>query len=124
MRTPCLLLAVALGLSACGDGGADSRNEVPPDLEGDPAVEYPVTLYAAGVSGVVQLRLFVDSTGAVVPDSTLLHQTSGHAAFDSAALAAAADLRYVPGLRRGRAAGMLVLQEIQFRHPGASDSTP
>lgn len=124
MRIPCLLLAMALVLAACRPGGTDPRNVSPPDLDGEPSVEYPPALFAAGVSGKVHLRLFVDSSGAVLPDSTLLQQTSGHAAFDSAALAAMPHLRYIPGTYRGQPVGMHVLQEIHFRHPTAPDSIP
>ena len=38
-----------------------------------------------GISGSVELRLFVDSAGQVVPESSTVQRTSGYAALDSAA---------------------------------------
>ena len=91
---------------------------------GEPAVEYPPDLFVQGISGSVDLRLFVDSAGQVVPESTSIQRTSGYAALDSAALAAAPKLRYAPGRRAGRPVAMLFLQPVHFRHPESTDSTP
>ena len=77
-----------------------------------------------GISGSVELRLFVDSAGQVVPESSTVQRTSGYAALDSAALAAAPKLRYAPGRRDGRPVAMTFLQPIHFRHPATTDSTP
>ena len=52
-------------------------------------MEYPPGLFEQGVGGTVQLRLFVDSTGAVVADSTRVEASSGYPTLDSAAFAAA-----------------------------------
>lgn len=91
---------------------------------GEPAVEYPPAIFMQGISGTVELRLYVDSAGQVVPESTTVQRTSGHAALDSAALAASPRLRYAPGRRDGRPVAMMFLQPIHFRHPGRTDSTP
>jgi protein TonB len=122
IRIPALVLAVV----ACADPGGKGRanDESPPVSLGEPAVEYPPAVFMQGISGTVELRLFVDSAGQVVPESTTVEQTSGYAALDSAALAAAPKLRYAPGRRDGRPVAMLFLQPIHFRHPGRTDSTP
>lgn len=91
---------------------------------GEPAVEYPPAIFMQGISGTVELRLYVDSAGQVVPESTTVQRTSGYAALDSAALAASPRLRYAPGRRDGRPVAMMFLQPIHFRHPGRTDSTP
>lgn len=90
---------------------------------GEPQVDYPPALFEQGVGGTVELRLFVDSTGAVVPDSTRIERSSGQLALDSAALAAAPRLRYTPGTRHGQPVGMPFVQPIHFRHPGTADSS-
>lgn len=111
-----LLLGVACGPAAV--------TEQPPLLSGEALVEYPPALFQDGVGGTVELRLFVDSAGGVVPDSTRLERSSGHPALDSAALAAAPRLRYAPGTRAGVPAAMTFVQPIHFRHPASGDSSP
>jgi len=118
--------ALALIAAACARTGGEGRagSESPPVALGEPAVEYPPDLFVQGISGSVDLRLFVDSAGQVVPESTSIQRTSGYAALDSAALAAAPKLRYAPGRRAGRPVAMLFLQPVHFRHPESTDSTP
>lgn len=122
-RVPVLLL---LSVTACARAGGASGDgaESPPVALGEPAVEYPPDVFAQGVSGTVELELFVDSTGRVVPESTGIQRSSGHAALDSAALAAAPRLKYAPGRRDGRPVAMRFLQPVHFRHPASADSTP
>ena len=122
IRIPALALAVV----ACAEPGGKARahDESPPVALGEPAVEYPPAVFMQGISGTVELRLFVDSAGQVVPESTSVQRTSGYPALDSAALAAAPKLRYAPGRRDGRPVAMLFLQPIHFRHPDRTDSTP
>jgi protein TonB len=123
LRIPAILTVT---MAACaGSGGTRSADsESPPVALGEPAVEYPPAIYLQGISGSVELRLFVDSTGQVVPESTTVQQSSGYPALDSAALAAAPRLRYAPGRRAGRPVPMTFLQPVHFRHPGSTDSTP
>lgn len=114
-------------LAACG--GADAGDETgipaytPPDVEppvpvnAESPVKYPPAMYDRKVEGDVVLRLFVDSTGRLVPESTRVVEPSGHAALDSAALQGAAQLRFAPGRRRGVPVATSFLQPIEFRHP-------
>jgi len=118
---PCIAVAAAC---ASSPGERAGNAEAPPVALGEPAVEYPPALFMQGISGSVELRLFVDSAGQVVPESTTVQRTSGYAALDSAALAAAPKLRYAPGRRAGRPVAMTFLQPIHFRHPATTDSTP
>lgn len=117
---PGLALAAAL---VTGCGPADTT-DTPPALLGQALVEYPPAVFADGVSGVVELRLFVDTAGMVVPDSTRLERSSGSASLDSAALAAAPRLRYSPGTRNGTPAAMAFVQPVHFQHPATADSSP
>jgi protein TonB len=86
-------------------------------------VEYPVPLLEQGIEGRVLLRLYADSTGALVRDSTRVSESSGYPALDSAAVRGAAALRFSPALRQGRPVGGLFLQPIHFRNP-RSQSAP
>jgi protein TonB len=103
--------------------GGDSQKEQPRSPELTP-VEYPPALYDQGIEGTVLLRLFVDSTGALVSDSTRIQESSGYPALDSAALAAAPELRFAPARRNDVAIASLFLQPIHFRHPGTRGPTP
>ena len=80
---------------------------------------YPGALYARKLQGNVTLRIFVDVNGQTVPESTRVEEPSGHAAFDSAAIAGAHDLRFVPAKLRGEPMGMTILFPVYFRHPEA-----
>jgi periplasmic protein TonB len=87
-------------------------------------VEYPQALLDEGIGGRVLLRLFVDSTGQLVADSTRLAESSGYPALDSAALAGAPALRFSPALRNGRPIAAPFLQPVQFRNPRARSEMP
>jgi periplasmic protein TonB len=110
--------------AACGSG-SDARDPAlePPEFEPpvvtNPSapVEYPPQLYEEGVEGVVMLRLFVDETGHVVPDSTRIEESSGHAELDSAALAGVKDMIFAPARRKGVAVAAPFLQPVHFRRP-------
>lgn len=91
--------------------------EAPVAVNPDAPVSYPPALFDQRIEGDVLLRLFVDSTGAVVPESTRVVETSGYPTLDSAALAGARDLRYAPAKRRGIPVATAFVQPIQFRHP-------
>lgn len=119
-------LAIGLAAGACSGDQPPERPTTrlpPPELEppvavnADAPVSYPPALFDQRIEGDVLLRLFVDSTGAVVPESTRVAETSGYPALDSAALAGARELRYAPAKRRGIAVATTFLQPIQFRHP-------
>lgn len=60
--------------------------------------EYPVALWDRGIEGETVLMVYVTEMGGV--DSVYVHESSGHAAFDDAALVGANKLRFKPA-RRG-----------------------
>ena len=80
---------------------------------------YPAALYARKLQGNVTLRLFIDVDGSAVPDSTRVEEKSGYGGFDSAAVAGARELRFVPAKLRGEPMAMTILFPVYFRHPEA-----
>jgi TonB family protein len=78
---------------------------------------YPRALYDQRVQANVVLRLYVDSAGRVVPDSTRVAETSNHSQLDSAAVTGSRELRFEPARRNGQPVGVAVLFPIFFRHP-------
>jgi TonB family protein len=86
-------------------------------------VRYPPALLQQGIEGRVLLRLYVDSAGVLIPDSTRIAESSGYPALDSAALAGASELRFSPALLEGHPIAAPFLQPVQFRSP-RSRSTP
>jgi protein TonB len=113
-----------LTLPADAGAGAPKRDEPPVALNPETPVRYPVALYQQRISGTVLLRLFVDETGRVSPESTRVQESSGYPALDSAALAAAPKLHYAPALRNGTPVAALFTQPIHFRHPDRGGTTP
>src|SRR2546426_12481560 len=74
-------------------GGTAAPSYTPPDqeppvaLNADSPIQYPPALFDQKVEGDVVLRLFVDSTGHLRPESTKVAESSGYPALDSAAVA-------------------------------------
>jgi TonB family protein len=87
-------------------------------------VRYPPALLAQGIEGRVLLRLYVDSAGNVIPDSTRIAESSGYPALDSAALVGSPELRFSPALHQGRPIAAPFLQPVQFRSPRSGTGTP
>ena len=121
VRIACAALAVACSNSGAGGGSATTRvpDERPVMVNRDLPFHYPGALYARRLQGDVTLRLYVDSTGQTVPESTRVEQSSGQPAFDTAAITGARDLRFVPAKLHGEPVGMTILFPIYFRHPEA-----
>ncbi|HVX88502.1 MAG TPA: energy transducer TonB [Gemmatimonadales bacterium] len=104
---------------------AGARKDEPPVATNpDIPVEYPPALYQQGIEGRVLLRLYADSTGVLVPESTKVAESSGYPAFDSSAVASAKFLTFAPGRRNGVAVAMSFTQPILFRHPQRAGTTP
>ena len=66
----------------------------------------------------------VDTSGALIRDSTRVAESSGYPALDSAAIQAAPSLRYAPAERDGAKVAMAFLQPIYFRTPQGRGVTP
>src|SRR5437588_9826638 len=80
---------------------------------------YPPALYAQKVQGNVTLRIFIDSNGAIVPDSTRIAETSGFTALDSAAMKGSRELKFEPAKTLGQPVPVSILLPVYFRHPDA-----
>jgi TonB family protein len=121
-----LLLGVVAGCNREREGPlsgahAGPRPEVMPVvLNKDLPFRYPSALYAQQVQGNVTLRIFIDSQGRVVTDSTRVVETSGYSALDSAAVKGSEELSFVPAKRRGEAMPVSLLFPVYFRHPDAA----
>lgn len=128
-RAPSLALFVMTSV-ACGGDSPGSRppaamprpshpDELPALITTELPFKYPAALYARKVQGNVTLKLFIDPDGRVVGDSTRVDEPSGYPALDSAALAGARDLRFVPAKLHGDAVPVSILFPVYFRHPEA-----
>jgi TonB family protein len=123
---------VALGLIALigcrrssqsegGDGqGTPPESEAPVALNPDIPIAYPPALFEQKVEGDVTLRLFVDSTGKLIPESTRVAEPSGYAALDSAAVSGSRALRFAPAKRHGVPVATGFLQPVEFRQVGTT----
>src|SRR5437016_12296333 len=80
---------------------------------------YPPALYAQKVQGNVTLRIFIDSNGSIVPDSTRIAETSGFTALDSAAMKGSRELKFEPAKTLGQPVPVSILLPAYFRHPDA-----
>jgi TonB family protein len=81
--------------------------------------KYPPELYAQKVQGNVTLRIHIDATGAVKPESTSVVESSGYPSLDSAAVTGARVLHFRPAYAKGAPLAISVLFPVYFRHPDA-----
>ena len=102
----------------------DAAEQPPVAINPVSPVEYPQPLRDQGIEGRVLLRLYADSAGRLIPDSTRIAESSGYPALDSAALAGATELRFSPALRRGRPVAAAFLQPVRFHNPRSRSATP
>lgn len=127
-------VTIAAATLACGGSGATPdpqgaqpgpppEAEAPVALNPDVPIAYPPALFEQKIEGEVVLRLFTDSTGRLIPESTRVAESSNYPALDSAALAGSSKLRFAPAKRRGVAVATTFLQPVEFHHPGTT-STP
>jgi TonB family protein len=85
----------------------------------EPVFYYPASLYAQKIQGNVTLRIFVDRTGRIRPESTRVEESSGYPSLDSAAVAGSQQLRFEPARLRGEPVAVSILFPVFFRHPEA-----
>lgn len=91
------------------------ESEAPVALNADVPIAYPPALFEQNIEGEVVLRLFTDSTGRLIPESTRVAESSNYPALDSAALAGSAKLRFAPAKRQGVAVATTFLQPVEFQ---------
>ena len=115
-----VLALVLLASLACRDAAEEAAGATDPMLlTRELPFVYPPALYAARVEGDVGLRLFIDSLGLVVQESTSVVEPSAHAEFDSAAVAGAPYLEFQPARSGGSRIGRTVVLPVKFRLPPA-----
>jgi TonB family protein len=122
-----LALGGLLVCAACGRGGDGEVRpgaEMPVVINSESPFQYPADLFDQGVEGETRLRLFVDSTGRVVPESTKVASSSGTPGFDSTAVRGAVELRFAPGRRDGQPVGMAFYLPVVFRRYAAPTGNP
>ena len=89
------LLPLAVLAACAGDREIDQ-----PAPLGEVPIVYPLSLWDQGIEGETLLRVRVTDVGQV--DSVEVVESSGHAAFDSAAIAGARELRFEPARQDGK----------------------
>jgi protein TonB len=94
-------------------------DEMPVLLNTELPFRYPEKLYASKVQANVVLRIYIDSTGAVWPDSTIIMKSSGYPEFDSAAVKGAPELHFIPAKLQKKPIGVDIQLPVYFRHPGS-----
>src|SRR5919202_1526641 len=128
MRSALALAALALAGCMTQDqaqkgvialSGGPRPDSLPVMLNDRPPFLYPPELYDKKVQGNVTLRVFIDSTGVISPDSTSVATSSGYPALDSAAVKGTEQLRFAPAKKGNRPMGVAVLLPVYFRYPGA-----
>lgn len=121
---------IACLVAAAGCGGSDKEASsfqtvgrqpdiAPVMLNKELPFRYPPALFAQKVQGNVTLRIYIDRTGQIVPDSTHVAETSGFSALDSAAVKGSRDLRFEPAKTAGQPVPVSILLPVFFRYPGA-----
>ncbi|MGI8508311.1 MAG: energy transducer TonB [Gemmatimonadaceae bacterium] len=123
-----VLALLLIACAACGkkdtartafDTGVARPDTYPVMLNKDMPFRYPPALYAEKVQGNVTLRLYVDTAGAVVNDSTKVVESSKSAMLDSAAIIGARELRFACARLHGAPMPVSILFPVYFRHPEA-----
>jgi periplasmic protein TonB len=125
IRTWALVTLLLAGCKKGNDSGMSFQtvgrqpDVAPVMLNKELPFRYPPALYAQKVQGNVTLRIYIDSNGAIVSDSTRVAETSGFSALDSAAMKGSRDLKFEPAKTRGQPVPVSILLPVYFRHPDA-----
>ena len=106
-------------VGTAGADGAFTAVEVMPALVNAAEVKralergYPPLLRDAGIGGRTQLLLLIDETGRVI--QARVHESSGQAALDRAALAVAPMMRFSPAMNRDQRVKVWAQVPLDFR---------
>lgn len=107
-----LLLALAIGC------GSDEPVEGPTPITDASPFEFPVELWDLGIEGETMLMIHVNLQGTV--DSAVVEKSSGYAEFDSAAVAGARELRFIPGRKGEKRVAMWARLPVKFEKESAT----
>lgn len=124
-------MAFAIGLAGCIDKkdakkmiealqASAAPDSLPAMQNAELPFKYPPELYARKVQGNVTLRIHIDTSGQVRPESTTVLESSGYPTLDSAAVMGARVLRFRPAFSKGAPLAISVLFPVYFRHPDAA----
>lgn len=97
---------------------SDEPAEQPSPLSDESPFEFPVALWDQGIEGETLLMVHVTALGDV--DSAYVQRSSGYMEFDSAAVAGARKLRFMPGRQGERRVDMWARLPVRFSKTGAT----
>ena len=100
---------------------SDQQIDRPAPLYGEVPIEYPLELWDQDIEGETLLRVRVTDIGRV--DSVAVLESSGHPAFDSAAIIGARDLRFSPARRDGKRIEVWAEVPVHFSKRPRPDSS-
>jgi protein TonB len=86
--------------------------EIMPEMIHQTVPVYPRLAEQAGISGVVWVKALVDKTGTV--RKAMVGKSSGTTSLDDAAVKAAYDNRFKPGIQNGRPVNVWVTYKVEF----------
>jgi len=115
-------VAAAVTLVAAVACGGEGEIEQPSPLYGDVPIEYPLQLWDQDMEGETLLRVRVTDTGAVSEVEVM--ESSGYAAFDSAAIGGAWDLRFTPARKSGKRIEVWAEVPVHFSKRPRPDTVP
>jgi TonB family protein len=108
-----LLVAVIVVVAVAACAAEEVAVREPELIEHDSPFRYPIDLWDEGTEGETIVMVRVTPTGGV--DSVYVAESSGYAAFDSAAVSGARELRFVPGRRDDRRVAMWARVPVRFQ---------
>jgi TonB family protein len=108
-----LLRIVVLSATLAGCARGDEPSEAPVPMPGNSPFAYPLELWDQKVEGQTMLMVLVSELGTV--DSAFVHERSGFAEFDSAALAGVKQMRFSPGRQGDRRIAMWTKLPVKFQ---------
>ncbi|MGH7130182.1 MAG: energy transducer TonB family protein, partial [Planctomycetaceae bacterium] len=112
----CRALSLVLPLAGCGE--AQAIEEPTPLTDLSAAFGYPIELWDEGFEGQTTLMVHVTALGDV--DSSYVSASSGHEAFDSAAMAGIQDVRFTPARRGPDRVPMWIRLPVRFSRDRAA----
>lgn len=111
-------LAAMLPLAACEREPQPLTN--PHTISVESPFHYPLDLWDRRVEGETVVMVYVTDMGAV--DSVYVLEPSGEAAFDSAAVEGARNLKFAPGRRGDERIAMWARLPVRFSRPDSTHS--
>ena len=104
-----VILGTLVAALSCG---VESEIQQPIPLLDEMTIDYPLNLWDQAIEGETLLRVLVTEEGSV--DSVEIFESSGHPAFDSAAVAGVINLQFDPATQDGESIGVWVTLPVQF----------